>query len=267
MKVIGVNYNYMPKIEYYQTDIDFNVGDFCIVQSVRGQEFAKVVKVNAEQEAENSVIRKATNEDILENQKNIKLACELMPELKKVISQFNLKMKLCKCEYTFDREKLIVHYTADERVDFRELVKVLASEFHSRIEMHQINSRDETQLMGALGCCGRVCCCKNHLCDFTQVSIKMAKKQGLSLNPQKLNGICGKLMCCLKYEDEYYTQMQEIMPSVNSKVNTADGEGTVKSCDYLKETVEVVFVKGDETERKTYHYTELEYSKDKNDKQ
>jgi len=265
MKVIGVSYNFIPKIEYYQTDLDFNVGDFCLVESSRGLEFAKVVKLNCEEQSENKVMRKATAEDRYENQKNIELGNEVKSKIKDIIKNFNLKMKLCKCEYTFDKEKLIIHYTADERVDFRELVKVLASEFHSRIEMHQINSRDETQLMGAMGCCGRVCCCKNHLCDFTQVSIKMAKKQGLSLNPQKLNGICGKLLCCLKYEDDYYSEMQEKMPNINAKVSTPDGEGTVKSCDYLKETVEVLFIKGDETERKIYNYQDLNFSKEEND--
>lgn len=265
METIGVSYNFIPKIEYYSTDLDFKVGDFCIVQSSRGEEFAKVVKIGSDQPAENKVLRKATSQDREENQKNLQLGEEVKPQIKEIIKKFNLKMKLCKCEYTFDREKLIIHYTAEERVDFRELVKVLATEFHSRIEMHQINSRDETQLMGAMGCCGRVCCCKNHLCDFTQVSIKMAKKQGLSLNPQKLNGICGKLLCCLKYEDDYYAEMQKIMPAINSQVTTPDGDGVVKSCDYLKETVGVIFTKGDESERKTYNYQDLVYTKDKND--
>ena len=169
-------------------------------------------------------------------------------------------MKVTKCEYTFDMEKLIIHYTAEERVDFREVVKILALEFKARIEMHQINSRDETQIMGALGCCGRVCCCKNHLSDFDKISIKMAKKQGLSLNPQKLNGICGKLLCCLKYEDDFYTEMNEKMPKVGTSVITPDGEAIVKSIDCLRESVEVIFTKDDETERKLYPLSDLQFS-------
>lgn len=259
MQTIGVVFNLSPKVEYFKCDIDVNIGDFCLVNSSRGLEFAKVVELNCDKLADLNVERLASKQDIQANKENIAFGNEIKSKVREIVNDFNLNMKVCKCEYTFDREKLIIHYTAEDRVDFRSLVKALATEFRARIEMHQINSRDETQLMGAIGCCGRVCCCKNHLSDFDKVSIKMAKKQGLSLNPQKLNGICGKLLCCLRYENDFYEEMAEVMPKVGSKVITPDGEATVKSNDPLKEMVEVVFVRGDETERKSYSLKELQF--------
>ena len=260
MQTIGVVNALTPKIEYFKADNNAKVGDFCIVETGRGVEFVKIVEVNSKYSAEKEIVRIATKEDIKKNTENIVAGREVLPRVKEIVKKQGLDMKVTKCEYTFDAEKLIVHYTAEDRVDFRELVKILALEFKARIEMHQINSRDETQLMGAIGCCGRVCCCKNHLSDFDKISIKMAKKQGLSLNPQKLNGICGKLLCCLKYEDEFYTEMNEKMPKVGTSVNTPDGDGVVKSIDCLRESVEVIFTKGDETERKTYPLSDLKFS-------
>lgn len=257
MQAVGVTLNLSPKMEYFNTDIDLNIYNFVVCLTDRGVEFGKVVKLNVNQPTQNKILRKASIEDIRTNKENLQKADEIKPRVKEIVDKFNLNMRVSKCEYTFDREKLVIHYTADDRVDFRELVKVLASEFKARIEMHQISSRDETQLMGAIGCCGRVCCCKNHLCDFDKVSIKMAKKQGLSLNPQKLNGICGKLLCCLRYENEYYEEMCEKMPKVGEKVSTPDGVGVVKSNDMLKEKVEIVFTRGDETERKMFDLKEI----------
>ena len=260
MQTIGVVTNFTPKIEYFKTDLDLKVGQFCIAETTRGVEFVKVVEINSNYSAEKTIIRLADGEDVKINTQNILDGREILPRVKELINQQKLNMKVTRCEFTFDREKLIIHYTAEDRVDFRELVKVLALEFKTRIEMHQINSRDETQLMGALGCCGRVTCCKNHLSDFDKISIKMAKKQGLSLNPQKLNGICGKLLCCLKYEDDFYSQIIDKMPKVGTCVATPDGEGAVKSIDCLRESVEVIFTKGDETERKTYPLEEISFS-------
>lgn len=260
MQTIGAVNSLTPKIEYFKADDGIDVGNFCIVETIRGVEFVKVVETNSSYPAEKDVIRVADEDDIKKNTENLVAGREILPKVKEIIKNYGLEMKVTRCEYTFDREKLIIHYTADERVDFREVVKTLALEFKARIEMHQINSRDETQIMGALGCCGRVCCCKNHLSDFDKISIKMAKKQGLSLNPQKLNGICGKLLCCLKYEDEFYTEMNEKMPKVGTRVATPDGEGVVKSIDCLHESVEVIFTKGEETERKLYPLSDLQFS-------
>lgn len=265
MQTIGVVFNLSPKVEYVSCNQDVKRGDFCLVNSTRGVEFAKVVEIDAKKDGDLTFLRLATDEDKEKNKENLIKAEEIKKRVKEIVNQCGLNMKICKCEYTFDQEKLIVHYTAEDRVDFRELVKLLATEFKSRIEMHQISSRDETQIMGAIGCCGRVCCCKNHLSDFDKVSIKMAKKQGLSLNPQKLNGMCGKLLCCLRYENEFYEKMCEVMPKVGSKIITPDGEGEVKSIDCLKESVEVVFNRGDETERKVFKLSELDCKRDKNE--
>lgn len=260
MQTIGVVNSLTPKIEYFKADDSVIVGSFCIVETAKGVEFVKVVETNSSYEADRQIIRVADESDIKKNTENLVAGREILPRVKEIIKSHSLEMKVTKCEYTFDMEKLIIHYTAEERVDFREVVKILALEFKARIEMHQINSRDETQIMGALGCCGRVCCCKNHLSDFDKISIKMAKKQGLSLNPQKLNGICGKLLCCLKYEDDFYTEMNEKMPKVGTSVITPDGEAIVKSIDCLRESVEVIFTKDDETERKLYPLSDLQFS-------
>jgi cell fate regulator YaaT (PSP1 superfamily) len=170
-------------------------------------------------------------------------------------------MKLSLIEYTLDRDKVIINYTAEGRVDFREIVKSLANKLKSRIEMHQIGSRDQVQCIGAMGVCGRECCCKSYLNDFDKVVIKMAKNQGLSLNPTKLNGMCGKLMCCLKYEDDFYAEVISRMPKVSQRVLTPDGEGETISLDILKEQVEVKFVRGEEVERKIYDLSDLQFSR------
>lgn len=265
MQTIGVVFNLSPKVEYVSTNEDVKIGDFCIINSNRGEEFVKVVQLNVDKAGEFTFIRKAQKEDEEKNKENLKCGEIAKARVKEIVLNANLNMRVCKCEYTFDKEKLVIHYTADNRVDFRELVKQLAVEFRARIEMHQISARDETQLMGAIGCCGRVCCCKNHLSDFDKVSIKMAKKQGLSLNPQKLNGMCGKLLCCLRYENEYYEEMTNKMPKVGEVISTKDGEGVVKSVDVIKESVEVMFNRGDETERKTYELKELNYKCESNE--
>ena len=169
-----------------------------------------------------------------------------------------IQMKLVDAEYTFDRSKLIFYFTADGRVDFRELVKILASIFKVRIELRQIYERDDTKMRGALASCGRPCCCTTHLPDFEKVSIKMAKIQGLSLNPQKISGVCGRLMCCLKYENAYYSEVYKEMPKVGSKVKTPDGEGTVEQNDLIKQTSRVrVLLSNGDYDMRTYKLEEM----------
>lgn len=262
MQVVGVVFNLSPEIEYFQSDIQLKVGDHCLVRSQRGLEYAKVKLISDKESADGRVVRIATLQDKQINEENLCLGDEIKFKIKQIIKQYNNDIRVSKCEYTFDKEKLIIHYTSSDRVDFRDLVKILASELKLRIEMHQISSREETQLVGAIGCCGRVCCCKNHLCEFDKVSIKMAKKQGLSLNPQKLNGMCGKLLCCLRYENDFYEEMSNKMPHINEKVTTPDGEGVVKSTDCLKEMVEIVFTNGDETSNKTYPLKDIKFKRD-----
>ena len=263
---VGLTFNDNPKILYYTTSQNFNYGDLLVVNTARGLELAKVVK-NKDGEAPEplDLIRFANQNDIDIARQNVIDAKDLVSVVKEEIAEFGLEMKLCMIEYTLDREKVIINYTAEGRIDFREIVKSLANKLKTRIEMHQIGSRDQVQQMGAIGICGRVCCCKAHLNDFDKVVIKMAKTQGLSLNPTKLNGMCGKLLCCLKYEDEFYTEMTAKMPKAGQRVSTPDGEGETVSIDVLHEQVEVKFVRGDEVERKMYQLEDVKFSKIRRD--
>jgi len=259
---VGLIFNENPKILYYTSDKCFDLKSKLVVNTIRGLEVGTVVS-NSDGEAleELNFVREATEQDLEKVKENQEKAKELVPVVKSEIKKFNLEMKLCLIEYTLDNEKVIISYTAENRVDFRELVRSLASKLKSRIEMRQIGNRDQVQCMGAMGVCGRVCCCKAHLNDFDKVTIKMAKNQGLSLNPTKLNGMCGKLLCCLKYEDDVYAEILAKMPKVGQRVSTPDGEGEVKDLNVLKEKVEVIFVKGEETERKLYSLEDISFSK------
>lgn len=259
---VGLTFNDNPRILYYTTSKEFELKSQIVVNTARGIEVGMVVKFKeGEAPEELDFVRNATEDDLAQIKQNQKDAKALIPIVKEDVARFNLDMKLCLIEYTLDREKIIINYTAENRIDFRDLVKSLATKLKSRIEMHQIGSRDQVQCMGAIGLCGRVCCCKAHLNDFDKITIKMAKNQGLSLNPTKLNGMCGKFLCCLKYEDDVYTEILAKMPKVSQRVATPDGEGEVKSLDILREEVEVVFVRGEEVERKTYNVNDIKFSK------
>ncbi len=259
---IGLTFNENPRILYYTTDQQFDLGSYLVVNTARGLEVGKVSKYKEGGAPEPlNFVRIATEQDLNKVKENIEKAKTFMPVVKKEIAEFGLEMKLCLIEYTLDQEKIIINYTAENRVDFRDIVKSLATKLKARIEMHQIGTRDQVQCIGAIGICGRVCCCKAHLNDFDKVSIKMAKNQGLSLNPTKLNGMCGKLLCCLKYEDDLYAEVLARMPKQGQRVSTPDGEGEVKSLDVLHEQVEVMIVKGDESERKMYSLEEVKFSK------
>lgn len=263
---VGLTFNDNPRILYYTTDQKFDIKSYIIANTARGVELGKVINYReGEAPEELNFVRKATENDMLQARQNQEDAKQLTSIVKEEIVRYGLEMKLCLIEYTLDREKVIVNYTAENRIDFRELVKSLATKLKARIEMHQIGSRDQVQCMGALGVCGRVCCCKAHLNDFDKVTIKMAKNQGLSLNPTKLNGMCGKFLCCLKYEDDVYAEILAKMPKVSQRVATPDGEGEVKSLDILREQVEVMFVRGDDTERKTYSIEDIKFSKIRRD--
>ena len=220
-----------------------------------------VVKGNAEAEQNAEIVRIATTEDNKNNCENCQYARTLLAEIKKEAQNQKLDMKIGFVSVSLDKSKLTISYTADSRVDFRDLIKVLATKYKSKIEMRQIGNRDETKQIGALGVCGRVTCCKAYLSDFEKVSIKMAKDQEISLNPTRINGMCGRLLCCLKYENEYYEEMQKKMPKNHSFVITPDGKGEVVGRDFLKETVTVAFTKDETTETKTFNLEEI--SKDK----
>ena len=238
-----------------------------VVVDVNGfQEFGTIKQVVKTDKVEEyaDIVRLANNEDRKKYCENCKYCRTLVAEIKEEAQKLNLDMKVSFISTDLSRSKHIISYTADDRVDFRELIKVLGTKLKSKIEMRQIGNRDETKVVGALGVCGRETCCKAFLNDFDKVSIKMAKNQNISLNPQRINGMCGRLLCCLKNEDDYYAEMQKKMPKINSVVITPDGKGTVSNLDFLREQISVTFTKDESTEVKVYNLEEIKQdTKDK----
>ncbi|MBQ9114989.1 MAG: stage 0 sporulation family protein [Clostridia bacterium] len=244
--VVGIKFKTNQKIYYFDPkDIELTEGDSVILETARGIEFGKVVQGIKEVSDDEVVaplkpiIRKATQKDEEQNEANLKERDRLVKETVQKVTAHNLPMKIVDAEYTFDRAKIIIYFTAESRIDFRELVRDLAGLFHNRIELRQIYEREDIKLRGALAQCGRPCCCTTFLQDYEKVSMKMAKYQGLSLNPTKINGCCGKLMCCLRYENAYYQDMSKKMPKEHSTVITPDGEATVMENDALRQEVKV----------------------------
>lgn len=265
MIVVGIRFKTGNKTYYFDPgDIDFVEGDGVIVETARGTEYGRCAMANKDV-AESDVVlplkpvvRKATADDDARQERNEKEKAHALSVIQEKVRARKLEMKPVDAEYTFDRNKLIFYFTADGRVDFRDLVRELASIFHVRIELRQIYERDDTKMRGALAACGRPCCCSTFLPDFEKVSIKMAKIQGLSLNPTKISGVCGRLMCCLKYENDYYNEVFKQMPKVRSKVITPDGEGVVESNDIIKQTSRVRILTKDGTyDIKTYTLEEM----------
>ena len=244
--VVGVSFRGSTKTYYFNPqDLILSTKDNVIVETARGLEFGKITMGNRAVSPTQivsplkNVIRVATEEDILHNAEN-RVAEEKARKIgEEKIEKHKLEMKLVDVEYTFDNQKLLFYFTADGRVDFRELVKDLASVFRTRIELRQIGIRDEAKMMGGLGVCGRPFCCSTFLPDFVQVSIKMAKEQNFSLNSAKISGSCGRLMCCLRYEHEVYEEALKTTPPVGSTVSTANGEGIVIEARPLAQTVKV----------------------------
>lgn len=251
-KIVGIRFKSAGKIYHFDPENVFlKVGDNAIVETARGIEFGKVVtKVRYVKEEDvkyplKPVLRKATQKDVTTYQENERKALEAVDICKKEIEKHKLDMKLIRAEYTFDATKIVFYFTADGRIDFRELVKDLAAIFKIRIELRQIGIRDEAKMVGGLGCCGRELCCCHWMGEFQPVSIKMAKEQGLSLNPGKISGICGRLLCCLQYEQNCYECAIEKMPSTGQKVKTKEGIGIIEKLNLLKETVMVKLEEGD----------------------
>jgi len=244
--VVGVRFKKAGKIYYFDpADFPLEKDQYVIVETARGVEYGKVV-VSVKQVEEHDVVlplkqvvRPANERDrhqVDENQLESKRAFELGTE--KII-EHTLDMKLVDVEYTFDRNKIIFYFTAEGRVDFRDLVKDLAAVFRTRIELRQIGVRDEAKMLGGIGPCGRMLCCSTFLGDFEPVSIKMAKDQNLSLNPSKISGLCGRLMCCLKYENDEYETAKELMPDVGARISTPDGKGKVVGINLLERVMQV----------------------------
>lgn len=247
VKTVGVRFKKAGKIYYFDPDeMVIKIGDNVIVETIRGIEFGEVVLGVREVPEEQivaplkKVLRVATEEDKKIYQENKNKEKDALAICLQKVQQHNLNMKLIDVEYTFDNNKIIFYFTADGRVDFRELVKDLASVFKTRIELRQIGVRDESKMIGGIGPCGRALCCSSFLGDFAPVSIKMAKEQNLSLNPSKISGICGRLMCCLKYEQEAYEYARSIVPRIGSLVDTPEGKGEVVDNNILKEQVKVM---------------------------
>lgn len=268
VKVIGVRFRRAGKVYFFDpTNLDISAGQHVIVETARGIEYGHVVIGNREVEDSKviqplkSVIRLATPAD-QETEKNNKLkekdAFKICLEK---IKKHNLQMKLIDAEYTFDNNKVLFYFTADGRIDFRELVKDLAAVFKTRIELRQIGVRDETKIVGGIGICGRPLCCHSYLAEFIPVSIKMAKEQNLSLNPTKISGVCGRLMCCLKNEEETYEDLNSKLPNIGDYVTTDDGlKGEVHSVSVLRQQVKVVvIVNKDEKEIREYKVNQLRF--------
>lgn len=272
-KIIGVRFKDCGKLYYFDPgDKLFEKDTGVIVETARGVEYATVcVPVREVPEEElvaplKPVLRAATEKDVETIKRNEERRAPAMKTAEEKIAARGLDMKLVDCEFTFDGSKVIFYFTADGRVDFRELVKDLSSVFRIRIELRQIGVRDETKMLGGLGPCGRECCCSSCMPDFKKVSIKMAKNQGLSLNPSKISGLCGRLMCCLAYENDYYAEAYKKMPKVGSEVGTPDGEGTVVNVNMLKMEVKVRIEKGDGAAYKDFKLDELKFKRRGQDK-
>ena len=267
VKVVGIRFRNAGKIYYFDPlDYDLDPAMHVIVETARGIEMGTVMIAPKEVEDDKviqplkPVIRVATDEDEKVVEKNREKEKEAFKICKEKIQKHNLEMKLVDAEYTFDNNKLLFYFTADGRIDFRELVKDLAAVFRTRIELRQIGVRDETKIMGGIGICGRELCCKSYLTDFVPVSIKMAKEQNLSLNPTKISGVCGRLMCCLKNEQETYEYLNSRLPVVGDTVQTDDGfQGEVNSVSVLRQLVKVLIDNGDEKELREYHVEQLSF--------
>ena len=267
-KVIGVRFRSAGKVYYFAPGkLKIAQGDHVIVETARGVEYGYVVLGEKEVEDDKiiqplkSVMRVATPEDDEKAEKNREKEREAYKICLEKIRKHELEMKLIDAEYTFDNNKVLFYFTADGRIDFRELVKDLASVFKTRIELRQIGVRDETKILGGIGICGRPLCCHSYLSDFVPVSIKMAKEQNLSLNPTKISGVCGRLMCCLKNEHETYEELNSRLPNVGDHVTTADGmKGEVASLSVLRQLVKVVVtMENDEKEIREYKVSELRF--------
>ncbi|HOO80185.1 MAG TPA: stage 0 sporulation family protein [Lachnospiraceae bacterium] len=268
-RIVGVRFRTAGKIYFFAPGKnEIKRGDHVIVETARGIEYGTVVGEPREIEDEKvtqplkPVLRVATHKDDEQEKKNKEKEKEAFKICLGKIEAHNLEMKLIDAEYTFDNNKVLFYFTAEGRVDFRELVKDLASVFRTRIELRQVGVRDETKIMGGIGNCGRTLCCHSHLSEFIPVSIKMAKEQGLSLNPTKISGVCGRLMCCLKHEEDTYEELNKKLPFVGDQVTTPEGlKGDVHSVSVLRQRVKVLVEDGDEKELKEYPVEELRFKR------
>ena len=266
-EVVGIRFKDSGKVYYFAPNgVKATTQDYAIVETARGVEFGKVCQGNKMVSSDEivaplrPVLRIATEKDIKAHEDNKKKEAEALKICQQKVIEHGLEMKLIEAEYTFDCAKLTFYFTADGRIDFRELVKDLAAVFKTRIELRQVGVRDETKIVGGIGICGRPLCCNTYLQDFIPVSIKMAKEQNLSLNPTKISGTCGRLMCCLKNEQDTYEYLNSRLPNVGDTVFAKDGnKGEVQSVSVLRQLVKVIIDNGDEKELREYKVDELNF--------
>ncbi len=267
--VIGVRFKDVGKVYYFDPNgLELKVGDNVIVETSRGVECGKVALANRELSDDKvtvplkKLIRKATEEDLKTVEENRKKEKKAFAICEQKIAQHKLQMKLVNVEYTFDNNKILFYFTADGRVDFRDLVKDLAYVFRTRIELRQIGVRDEAKMLGGLGICGRPFCCNTFLGEFQPVSIKMAKEQGMSLNPVKISGTCGRLMCCLKYEQDVYSKLLKSTPKIGAIVDTPDGKGNVIDVNLITGILTVSLHKAPDAAPHTFKVADVKVIKD-----
>ncbi|MBQ8909299.1 MAG: stage 0 sporulation protein [Clostridia bacterium] len=248
--------------------LDLKVGDYVIVDTEKGKDIVRITKAiqtideGQLEGALKDVLKKASEKEVADAEENSRKASALYDEVKAMVKAEGLEMKVINVECNYNYSRLTINFTSEDRVDFRELVKKLADKFKTRIELRQVGPRDATRLLGGLGICGKVCCCKEGFGVNDHVSIKMAKNQGLSLNPNNISGLCGKLLCCLAYENPYYVEVLKAMPKVNSRVSTAQGEGVVIYNDLLNKTVSVKFENDSSSEVKSFTLDEIKFKND-----
>ncbi len=262
--VVAIQFNNLGKKYYFDTaHINVNNGDKVVVETARGLELGFVVSdkmiINNNELVSplKPIVRLATQNDVKQYEENLEKETYVLKKTEELVNKNNLDMKLLNCEYTLDRAKLIIYFNAEGRVDFRELVKDLANEFHVRIELRQVGTRDGAKVLGGIGPCGRQTCCTQFLNEFQPVSIKMAKNQNLSLNPNNISGICGKLLCCIKYEDDTYKEIRKGMPKISSYVETPSGQGRVTQVNYVMQTA-TVDIQGTPH---NFHVSEIKFDK------
>ena len=267
-EIVGVKFKKLGKVYFFNPNgLVLEKGQNVIVETARGIEYGEIATPNSTVTEEKivaplkDVLRVATEEDTKTFLENEKKSAEAYKICEEKILKHGLDMKLIEVEYTFDNTKLLFYFTADGRIDFRDLVKELAAIYKTRIELRQIGVRDEVKMLGGYGMCGRELCCCNHLSDLNPVSIKMAKEQGLSLNPTKISGVCGRLMCCLKHEQEVYEEKLSRLPTPGSIVKTPEGTGTVDDVEVLKELVKVKLKNEDTFVKKVFKNSEIEIIK------
>lgn len=264
-KVVGIRFKPVGKKYYFDpSGIELEMFDKVVVETVRGIELGEVIEEQIEIEDSEvistlkPVLRKASNKDLMDHFQNEQDIKYVMERTAVHVKNNQLEMKLLGAEYTLDRNKLIIYFTAEGRVDFRELVKDLANEFHVRIELRQVGTRDGAKFLGGIGPCGYMLCCTTFLGDFETVSIRMAKNQNLSLNPTNISGLCGKLLCCIRFENDTYDEFKKTLPKEGSRVETIDGKGTVIGANIIMQTVRVSI---DNDGIKSYHIDELKNKK------